>query len=60
MAGDLGLDANTVRAHTFTGLRHLRDKLGSRFKSGVVLHTGPDTLPFGDRLAAVPVARLWS
>jgi len=44
----------------FTGLRHLRDKLGSRFKSGVVLRTGPDTLPFGDRLAAVPVAGLWS
>ena len=39
----------------FTGLRYLRDKLGRRFKAGVVLHTGADTLPFGDRLAAVPV-----
>lgn len=43
----------------FAGLRYLRDKLGNRFKSGVVLHTGADTLPFGDRLAAVPVAGLW-
>jgi len=44
----------------FTGLRYLRDKLGNRFKSGVVLHTGADTLPFGDRMAAVPVAGLWT
>lgn len=44
----------------FAGLRYLRDKLGDRFKSGVVLHTGADTLPFGDRLAAVPVAGLWT
>jgi predicted AAA+ superfamily ATPase len=43
-----------------TGLRYLRDNLGPRFKAGVVLHTGADTLPFGDRLAAVPVSGLWS
>jgi uncharacterized protein len=43
----------------FTGLRYLRDKLGPRFKAGVVLHTGADTLPFGDRLAAAPVSGLW-
>jgi len=42
----------------FAGLRFLRDKLGSRFKAGVVLHLGADTLPFGDRLAAVPVSGL--
>ncbi len=50
----------TPKAEDFAGMRHLRDKLGDRFKSGVVLHTGADTLPFGDRLAAVPVAGLWS
>jgi predicted AAA+ superfamily ATPase len=44
----------------FMGLRYLRDKVGRRFKAGVVLHTGADTLPFGDRLAAVPVSGLWS
>lgn len=44
----------------FTGLRYLRDKLGRRFKAGVVLHTGANTLPFGDRLAAAPVSGLWS
>lgn len=50
----------TPSANDFAGLRYLRDKLGDRFKSGVVLHTGADTLPFGDRLAAVPVAGLWT
>lgn len=44
----------------FRGLRHLRDKLGDRFKAGVVLYTGPSTVPFGDRLAAVPLAGLWA
>ncbi len=50
----------TPSAHHFAGLRYLRDKLGARFKAGVVLHTGGDTLPFGDRLAAVPVSGLWN
>ncbi len=50
----------TPASGDFAGLRYLRDRLGDRFKSGVVLHTGADTLPFGDRLAAVPVAGLWS
>jgi uncharacterized protein len=44
----------------FSGLAHLRDKLGDRFTAGVVVHTGPETLPFGDRLWAVPVSALWS
>jgi hypothetical protein len=50
----------TPTAADFAGLRYLRDKLGARFKAGVVLYTGADTLPFGDRLAAVPVSGLWS
>ncbi len=44
----------------FAGLRYLRDKLGDRFKCGIVLHTGSDSLPFGDRLRAVPLSGLWS
>lgn len=43
----------------FAGLRHLPDKLGDRFKCGVVLHLGADTLPFGDRLSAAPLNGLW-
>ncbi len=49
----------TPASGDFAGLRYLRDKLGARFNAGVVLHTGADTLPFGDRLAAVPISGLW-
>jgi predicted AAA+ superfamily ATPase len=49
----------SVKSRDFAGLRHLRNKLGDRFKAGVVLYTGERTLPFGDRLAAVPVCGLW-
>ena len=50
----------TPNTSDFAGLRHLRDTLRDRFRGGVVLHTGADTLPFGERLAAVPVSGLWS
>jgi uncharacterized protein len=40
-------------------LRFLRDRLGDRFLCGVVLHTGPLTLNFGDRIFACPIAALW-
>jgi hypothetical protein len=52
--------AATVTAKDFAGLRYLRDKLGERFKTGVVLYTGKRTLSFGERLAAVPLCGLWS
>jgi hypothetical protein len=38
----------------------MRDALGDRFKAGVMLYTGANTLPFGDRLAAVPIEGLWT
>lgn len=50
----------TVRARDFAGLIHIRDELGDRFRAGAVLHTGERTLPFGDRLWALPLAALWS
>lgn len=50
----------TVRAEDLAGLRHLRTRLGDRFVAGFVLHTGHQTLPFGDRLAALPMAALWT
>lgn len=50
----------SASARDFRGLRHLRDKLGDRFKAGVLLYTGPSTVPFGDRLAAVPLPGLWA
>ena len=42
-----------------THLEWLRDRLGARFLSGAVLHTGPRAFPLSDRIAAVPIAALW-
>lgn len=59
----VGIEAKlgaTPHERDFSGLAHLRDKLGGKFKAGVVLNTGSRTLPFGDRLWAAPVSALWS
>src|ERR1700689_3189938 len=50
----------TVRAHDFRGLTHLRERVGQRLLSGVVLYAGERTLPFGERLWAVPLCGLWA
>ena len=48
-----------MRTRDFRGLRKLQGALGERFVGGVVLYDGEATVPFGDRLHAVPVSRLW-
>ncbi len=50
----------TPHVSDFNGLTHMRERLGARFRAGVVVHTGSRTLPFGDRLWAVPAAALWA
>ena len=52
--------AGSVSQGDFKGLTFLRDKLGSRFAMGVVLYTGTQALPFGDRLWALPYSSLWA
>ncbi|MEU4830648.1 ATP-binding protein [Streptosporangium sp. NPDC023615] len=51
--------AETVRADDFKGLRHLARRLGDRFIAGYVLYAGRETLPFGDRMRALPLSALW-
>jgi uncharacterized protein len=51
--------SSTVGARDFRGLRYLQDRLGDRFAYGVVLHTANEALPFGERLAALPLSALW-
>lgn len=48
-----------VNASASASLEILRDRLGKRFRAGVVLYTGDQTLPFGDKLWLVPLANLW-
>jgi len=40
------------------GLEKLRDAVGAPFKAGVVVYSGRQTIPLGDRLWAVPVSAL--
>ncbi|MCL1983741.1 MAG: ATP-binding protein [Clostridiales bacterium] len=43
----------------FAGLKAIRNALGSRFHCGIVLYTGTDVHPFGDRLFAAPISTIW-
>ncbi len=51
--------AASVGPADFRGLRKLAAAAGDRFKSGVVLYDGEVTVPFGERLWAVPIRALW-
>ncbi len=51
--------SSAVRTDDFRGLRRLAERLGDNFVAGYVLYTGTTTLPFGDRLRAVPISALW-
>lgn len=44
----------------FRWLKQIRDKLGAQFVHGIVLYTGTETLPFGDRLTAAPISCMWT
>jgi uncharacterized protein len=37
----------------------LREELGKRFVAGVVLYTGDQMIPFGDKLWLAPLPALW-
>lgn len=50
--------SGTVRPRDFRGLRKLQRAVGDRFAGGVVVYDGEASVPFGDRLHAVPVRRL--
>lgn len=50
----------TVTAQDFKGLRALAELTGRRFRRGLVLYTGNESVPFGPRLHALPVSSLWT
>lgn len=52
--------AATVRGADARGLRLIRDKVGPRFKAGVVVYQGAHTLRLDDRIWALPVSGLWA
>jgi hypothetical protein len=47
------------RPRDAAGLKLLRDRLGDRFRQGILLHLGPTSIPIGERISAIPLAALW-
>ncbi len=57
-----GIEIKSTAAPGRDDARHLqwlRDELGNRFVSGVVLHTGPHAFELADRIIAAPISTLW-
>lgn len=49
----------TPRLRDAAGLKLLRDRLEDRFRLGILLHLGSESIPLGERISAVPLAGLW-
>lgn len=49
----------TLGGRDFRWIEKLRDKLGRRFVTGVVLYTGGAAHAWGDRLIGLPLSALW-
>lgn len=52
--------AATLRATDWRPMQKLRDARKDQFRAGVVIYSGAQTIPLGDRLWAVPISGLWS
>ncbi len=50
--------SSTVRTDDTKHLAYLRDRFGDGFLHRIVLHLGQQTLAFGDRTTALPLAAL--
>lgn len=60
--GVVGVEIKAMAAPTAADAAHLcflRDRLGDRFLSGAVLHTGPRAFVLADRIFALPICTLW-
>ena len=61
--GIIGVEIKANSAPRASHARHLawlRDRLGDRFKAGVLFHTGPVPFTLGERIEAVPISALWN
>jgi uncharacterized protein len=50
----------SIRENDWRVMRKLRDNRPDHFKAGIVLYSGRQTIPLGDRLWAVPLSGLWA
>lgn len=52
--------AVSLQGKDFSGLRHLQTLAGERFRCGILLYAGKESLPMGPGLWAMPISALWS
>jgi len=52
--------SSTVRSADFAGMKKLAKACGDQFVGGVVLYDHEETIPFGNKLAAIPISTLWA
>jgi len=52
--------SSTVRGKDFRGLDVLADRLGDKFRNGVVLYLGDRVVSFGPGRTALPLSALWT
>jgi uncharacterized protein len=50
----------TVGPSDFAALKALQEQLPKKFRTGVVLYSGDQIVPFGDNLWLMPVSTLWA
>ena len=50
----------TIARGDFSGLQDLAASTGAPFVRGVLVYTGDQLLPFGDRMWAVPIGAFWA
>jgi hypothetical protein len=58
----VGVEVKASSAPTRKDARHLewlRDQLGERFVTGLVLHTGSRSFPLSEKVTAAPISVLW-
>jgi len=51
--------AATIKENDLKGLKRLASATGDRFKMGVVLYDGVESIPLGEHLCAAPISTLW-
>ena len=51
--------ASAFKKSDFLGMKTLRNLLDNRFHCGIVLYTGTEVLPFGEKLYAAPISSIW-
>ncbi|MDR0238926.1 MAG: ATP-binding protein, partial [Deltaproteobacteria bacterium] len=51
---------SSVAGHDIRGLASLRDALGDRFVRGMIVYTGQELIPVGDRIFAVPIGMMFA